>query len=261
MKRKYILFILFISIVYLFNACKESNTSEPPNAVEVADSTYFPSNDGSYYKYDAESKNGSQETGERYTYYRGADIKGTTTYQVQIDSIILTGQASVESRSYFRKSESGVFFFLDTTGLAASTPDLIPYLQYLTIDSEMRLLFLPVTDNSSWTVFKMNINSSGLSFNPVVVTAAYDGKETLTLNLNSSNVNVETVKLKFTLTIAIPGTTTQTYTAFGWIASGIGFVKWEGNGTLIGAFTGNGIDFADTSSVHTQTLVEYNIGD
>ncbi len=262
MKRKFILFVFIISMIYFFNACDESSTNEPPaGGNQVADSTYFPTYDSSYYKYSIErpDSNNNQITGTRSTFYSGTTIIGGVTYQVQIDSVFLTGQAAIADSMYFRKTNTGVFFNLDTTGLAASVPGLDTLIQYITLDSELRLLLFPLLDNSNWTVFKMNINYQGLiNFNPIELKTTFDGKETLTLNVNPSRV-VETVRLKFTLTIKPgPFDPVKSYTAFGWIATGIGFVKWQGNGTIVGVFTGNGVDLDDTTSVFTENLIEYN---
>jgi len=260
MKRKLIVFGLLIGAVCFVDACKKESSTENPSGTVVAGESYYPSGNGTSYKYyvDKTDSSGTETTGERSTRYMGTQLIANTSYQVQVDSIIISGVTST-SLSYFRKSDTGVFFLLDTTGLTVSVPELIPYLPYLTIDSEMRVLFLPVSDNSNWTVFKMNINTQGFSFNPVEVTTIYDGKETLVLNLNSGSTNVEAVRLKFTLKYQPdPLSPAHSFIAYGWLADNIGFVKWEGNGTIIGAFTGNGVDFADTSSVVIQTLTEYN---
>ncbi len=265
MKSKILLIILFGVMIYTLNSCKESGSTENPPAVDpVADTSYFPVKDGSYYKYTiARDSSSTQTNGERVTYYDGTGIKGNVNYQIQIDTLTLAGQTIPSTTSYFRRTDTGVFYYLDTTGLSASVPGIDTLLQYLTIDSEMRLLVLPVYDNSNWISFKMNLNYQGLiNFNPVELTAVYDGKETLTLNL-IPNINVEAIRIKFTLKYrSSPFNAAQVFApAYGWIASGIGFVKWQGNGTIVGVFTGNGIDFDDTTSVFTQSLIEYNIGD
>ena len=231
MKRNLILFVLLVGTVCFINSCKkESSSSEsPPTGTDIADASYYPAGDGTSYIYnvDRTDSNGTQNSGERTTHYQGTQLIESTTYQVQIDSINISG-ITTTNLSYFRKSETGVFFFLDTTGLAASTPELIPYLQYLSIDSEMRLLLLPIDDNSNWSVFKLTINGAGFSFSPVEVTTAYDGKETLTLNLNSGNVDVETIRLKFTLKVqSDPLNPPQSFIAYCWLAKNIGLVKWN----------------------------------
>ncbi len=264
MKIKILSFVLIVITAYMFNACKESDNNPVGNGggTQVADSTYFPASENAYYKYDVSrtDSNGSQVSGTRSSQYSGTINIGPTTYQIQIDSLILSGQSEIIDSMYFRKSNAGVYYYLDTTGLVASSPELIPYLQYLSIDDEIQLLIFPVEDNSTWTLFRMNISAPAISFDPVTVKAAYDGKETLTLNLSPSR-DVEAIRIKFTLTISIPGEPNRTYTAFGWVAQNIGFVKWQGNGTVVGVFTGNGVDFDDTTSVFTQDITQFNLID
>lgn len=258
MKTKTVLLVFFISLVYLFNACKDSDSTGPPD-VDV-DESYFPASDGSSYKYNIEEtdSNGTQNVGERSSWYSGTESKNNVLYQVQYDSVTIAGQPA-SSLSYFRKTDSGVFFFIDTTGLSSEVPDSL--LQYLTIDSEMRLLFLPISEGTSWTAFRINLNYQGIfNFNPIEVTAVYEGKENLTLNLNSGNTNVEAAKLKFNLKYQLdPFAPPENFEAFGWLAKDIGFVKWEGSGTIIGAFTGSGIDFDNTASVVTMNISDFNI--
>jgi hypothetical protein len=108
----------------------------------------------------------------------------------------------------------------------------------------------------------MNVNIPPLQpFNAVLLRGTYDGMENLTLGFDPPR-NVDAVRLKFTLSIRLdPFAPVRTYTAFGWIASGIGFVKWQGNGTVVGVFTGNGVDFDDTTSVFTQNITQFNLID
>src|SRR5690606_21962894 len=145
-----------------FNACKDSGT-DPENGgggTQVADGSYFPNEDGAYYKYDIQRTDsaGSQINGSRSSFYNGTHSNGPTTYQVQIDSFVLSGQPAVVDTLYVRKTNTGVFFHLDTTGFAASVPGLDTLIQYITLDNEVRLLLLPKLDNSSWTAFRMNLN-------------------------------------------------------------------------------------------------------
>jgi hypothetical protein len=260
MKKDLIFFILLAGAICFINACKEAATTQNPVGTIVADATYYPVGDGTFYKYSEEftDSDGIESSRSRSTLFSGNATIAGVPYQVQINTVEIAGQTSVSS-FYFRKTDSGVFFFLDSTKLFPSIPDTL--IQYLTIDSEVRLLYLPVSDNSIWTAFKINLNYMGLiNFNPVEVTTTYDGQETLTLNLNSGNTDIETIRLKFGLKYQPdPSKPPQSFTAFGWLAKNIGFVKWGGNAAIIGAFTGDGVDFADTSSVVVIDIVDFNI--
>jgi len=255
MKKKLIVFALAIWMICFTNACKESNTTENPGLTIIADASYYPVGEGTSYKYSVErtDSNGVLSTGTRSTLLSGNAIIEDVPYQVQIDTVDMEGQISA-SLSYFRKTESGVFFFFDTTGLSISLSDTA--LQYLTLDSEIRLIYIPISDYSSWIAFKINFARAIINFNPVEVSVAYDGKDSLTV----VNTDVEAVRLKFTLKYQVdPSTVPQSFFAKGWLAKDIGFVKWEGNGAIIGVLTGRGVDLADTSSVVVMNVTEYNI--
>jgi len=254
MTRNLMLFVLLMGVICFNNACKESNTTETEAGPIVADASYYPVGDGTSYKYSVvrTDSNGRQSNGSRSTLLSGNTTIAGVPYQIQIDTVNIAGETST-GLSYFRKTASGVFFFLDTTGLASSIADTL--IQYLTIDPEIRLLYIPVGDNSSWTAFKINLNYQGIiNFNPIELNIAYDGKE----DLSVGGSDVEAVRLKFTLkyqTLSAP----RNFFAYGWLAKDIGFVKWEGNGTIIGAFTGSGVDFADTNSTVVMNLTEFDI--
>ena len=99
MKIKLILLMLTGSIIFMFNACKDSGTDPGPGngGNQIADSTYFPTSENAFYKYTIEriDSNGAQTTGTRSSFYSGTDVKGGVTYRIQVDSLILTGQPEV----------------------------------------------------------------------------------------------------------------------------------------------------------------------
>lgn len=256
MKNKLILFTLFISMIYIFNACKKSTTTQPDPPKVVADSSYFPADEEAFYRYNIVKTDsiGSQISGERTTLYSGTAVKDNRTYIVQIDNINLTGQDIITDSSFFRKTDGGVYYFLDTTGFSETIDQ--NELQNLIFDLEMRLLSFPIYETGGWDVFIISYQNI---FVPIRVRADFAGIEPLTVNLNSGSRNVNAVKIIFTLSISFtPGSQGIIYSAEGWIAQGIGFVKWEGNATIVGAFTGSGIDFADTTGNIKLDLVEYN---
>jgi hypothetical protein len=245
--------IMFLAL--LLNACNKNNITNPsvPN-----DTGYFPNGDGTTYTYSIQKtdSNGTISTGTRNTEYSGSSVKNGITYQVQIDSFNIVGAGDI-SLSYFRKTNDTLYYYLDTTGLAASIPDSLR--NYLSLDKEMKVLSFPVTENKSWSVFKLS--AVYLIFNvPVLsVECSYDGTEAVILHLNSGDVTKDAVKLKYTMSLTIPNTTSTTYTAYTWLVDGIGIVKWQGNSTILNAFTGGGVNLADTTSVITQSLISYNV--
>jgi hypothetical protein len=254
MNRKLIAGLALIGLLFFFEACKESSTTESPGEIEV-DAGYFPHANGSYYKYSIIKIDslGTQLIGVRSSFYNGDTLIANTGYQVQIDTIEIASQTTI-NHSYFRTTESGAFYFLDTTGLSASVPDSV--LQFITFDEQIRLLLFPMYNGTSWPSFRMNYVQGSFSFTPVEVRGAYQGKETIFLP--PLFTSIEAAKIKFTLSIRLsPIGSPVIFEATGWLSENIGFVKWEGNGTIVSAFTGGGIDFDDTTSVVTQNLIEY----
>lgn len=248
--------IVIILFALLLNACNKDNGTNPP---VQNDTGYFPNGDGSTYTYSIEKTDsrGTITTGKRNTEYRGTSVKNGNTYQVQIDSFNIAGASDI-SLSYFRKTNDTLYYFLDTTGLAAAVPDSLR--NYLSLDKEMKFLSFPVTENKSWSVFKLSIVYFIFPIPVLTVEGSYDGAESVTIHLNSGDVNKDAVKLKYTMSLTVPNTlSTTTYTAYAWLVDGIGIVKWQGNGTILNAFTGGGVNLADTTSVITQSLISYDV--
>jgi hypothetical protein len=254
MKTNIIILIILVTVACIFNSCKSDSSTESSGEL-VADETYFPAGEGTSYKYnvnrvDAEN---NQSTGTRSSVYSGT----MGIYQIQIDSLIFPELTTVDS-AFFRKTGTGIFFFLDTTGLYTSIPDSL--LPSLTFDEEMRSFLFPMYDQSNWPVFKMALTVQGFTFYPVEVNASYAGKENLSLNLIDGTENVDAVKVMFRLSIKTnPLGSAANYDAFAWLAKDKGIVKWQGCGTIVNAFTGGGIVFDDTTSTVSQDIIEYNI--
>jgi hypothetical protein len=248
--------VIIILSALLISACKKNSITNPP---VPQDTGYFPNGDGSRYIYSV-VKTESGDTlsvGTRSTEYSGTSVKNGNTYQVQIDSINIVGASDI-SLSYFRKTNDTLYYFLDTTGLSAVIPDSLK--NYVYLDREMKILFFPVTENKSWSVFR--VSAVYLIFNIPLLTVecSYDGTEAVTLNLNSGDVTENAVKLKYTMTLSIPNTLSKsTFTAYSWLVEGIGIVKWQGSATILSAFTGGGVNLSDTTSVITQSLISYDV--
>lgn len=265
MKLKMILTISVILSLVFLSACSEDNNPTGDGNGGTSDTTYFPSSNGNYYKYEVTrtDSTGSQSNGTRSSTFMGTQVFGGTTYKIKIDSTMFSG-LSTSSNSYFRTTGSGVYFFLDTTGLSETIPDSL--LQYLQLDAEMIAYSFPFESGKTWPVFKMNLNYLGIITITIVdVTAYYEGTENVTLNLNSGAVQREAAKVRYVLKLTVPDpnnpfqTYSSEFTARSWLVSGIGVVKWEGNGTVLNAFAGGGIDFDDTTSVVTQNLIDYSV--
>ncbi|MGE5846351.1 MAG: hypothetical protein ACM34O_06475 [Ignavibacteria bacterium] len=249
MKNSFIILSLLFLTAFLLNSCDSDGSTG--NSGNEDNSNYFPNNDGAYYKYNVNrtDSDGVQISGTRSVNYDGNGTKAGTPYQRQIDSSTI-GIFIIVSESYFRKTGTGVYYFLDTTGFASNIPPGYQYLiPQLVIDPEMILLTTP--PQNDWPVFKILLANLSI----LNVKATNLGKETI----SSGAVSGEALKVKYDVTIAIPALPVQTLTAFCWFVPNVGAAKWEGNATVINALSGGGIDFGDSTTVVTQDLIFYSL--
>jgi len=258
--RKLIILSLAATLAIGYWGCKksESDSSTGPGTTE----NYFPNNAGTYYKYSyTKTDSTGQHNGTRSTYYNGNTTISGTPYKIQIDSLNLNASLEIDS-SFFRTTGMGTYYFIDTTGFAASITDssLIPLIPFVKIDNELLAYSSPLQSGGTWPVFKINLTAP-LAVTVVDVSALAIGKETITLNLLGGQTNKEAMKIKFTLTLRLNplSTAVQTFTANAWLIQDIGPAKWEGSGTIVNVFTGVGIDFGDTTAVVQQSLIDYSI--
>lgn len=259
--KKVQLCVLFISgILFLFGvyACKSSSTDPDPPADTR---NFYPVSNGTWYKYNMTQTDsiGNINNAVRISYITGTLVIGGRPYQVQLDSVLFTAITQV-SNSYFRKTNAGVYFNLDTTGISNSVPDSL--LPFLTIDEEIIAFSFPFENGRSWIAFKMNLNYMNIfNFNPVNMRITVVGTEDINLQLPGGSETKSAFRLRMELNIISSPfqTVPQVLTAGVWLVENIGVVKWEGNATIINAFTGAGIDFDDSTSVITQSLIDYHI--
>ncbi len=262
MKKTMLFMIGLVSSALLFNACKSNSTSAPATG---PGSSYFPNGDGTYYKYSVvrTDSTGTQASGTRSTSYSGTTTMGSTIYQNEIDTITF-GNFSTTSASLFIKNDNGVYFAIDTSGLSETIPDSLK--QYIQMDAQLTAFKFPFQDGGSWPVFSLSLKIGNITFNLVKVDAYYKGMEQLPLSLTSGTVTKSAAKVQYILTLSIPNLsnpfatpTTSNFTAYAWLVDNVGVAQMQGNGTILDAFTGGGIHFADTASTVTQSLLYYNI--
>ena len=257
--KKIILLSLAVILAVGYWGCKDSESGPTSTGATI---NYFPNNEGTNYKY-SYSKVDSAGTsqGTRITFYKGSKTVSGTIYKIQIDSLDLGSSLQVDS-SYFRTTEAGAYYYLDTTGFAESITDpaLIPLIPYVTIDKELLAYVSPLQAGKTWPVFKINLTSP-IFVTVVDVSALAVGNETITLNLLGGQTNKEAMKIKFTLTLRLNPLSpiVQVFTAHAWLIPDIGPAKWDGSGTIVNFFTGYGIDFGDTTNVVKQSLTYYDI--
>jgi hypothetical protein len=253
-------FAVLLGLSLMFAACKKESSPVDPGPAGGDSGNYFPDNNGAYYKYNFEYEDdstGASYSGERVTRYTGTSNIGGTNYTQQTDTFYTDMNAV--SVSYFRKTDTGVFYFVDTTGLGEIIPDTI--MQFIAIDAEMRAMKFPL--EGTWPVYNLSL----FTINLIRVSAVEEGTENVVINLVTGNVNREAVRIKYILTMNLPtdpddplgSLEEQNFEAFAWVVGGIGIVRWQGSAAVIGAFTGGGIDIDESSATITQNLIDYRL--
>lgn len=262
MRKPTVIAIAVFILPLIFIACSKSTPADPGGNGETKN--FFPNTNGTTYKFAVEITDSNAVTvfGSRNSVYDGTAAVGGVTYQVQKDSMIFADTTFL-SVNYFRKTNAGVYLFLDTTGLSNTIPDTL--IQFLTIDPELLIFSFPISSGKTWPVFKLVLNYAIFNIALVDVSANAEGTENITLNLAGGSVTRQAVKIRYTLKLNIPNPAnlleilTSTYTAYAWLVEDIGPVRWQGNATVLNAFAGGGIDFDDTTKVITQSLTDYDI--
>ncbi|MGA7721096.1 MAG: hypothetical protein WCA84_07950 [Ignavibacteriaceae bacterium] len=267
MKKEIYATITVMLLLFCLNSCK-SNPTSPTNTTTNSSnsaSSYYPNGDGTSYKYSVVRTDSVQNktTGTRTVNYSGTTDVGTVTYQNEFDTTTFSALVNA-THTLFVKDSNGVSLMLDTTGFF----DIIPatYKPFISFSPTIKIFQSSFLNGTPWTVFDLSLKEGALSIDLVNVVASFMDNEQVSLSLSSGTVTQTAAKVQYTIKLNIPnasnplaGTVSSTYTAYAWFANNIGIVQIQGNATLLDAFTGNGINFADTTSSITQSLVNYNI--
>lgn len=249
--------VITITVLVILFSCT-SNEPTAPQSGQVHD--YFPNNDGTTYLFTITESDstGILQTGSRYVIYNSDTLLNGTSYKFQKDSVIMGNE--IGERIYnFRKSETGVFYFIDTSGFAAVLPDSLS--GRMTITSEMQTLLLLLAEGSFWQVFKVTIAlQPGITYAPYRITASFVKTEKVLLHLINGDINVAAQKIKYDLEYRLdPEEPSQKFTAFSWVADKIGLIKMDGNAIVVNSILLGEVNLADSSKIVTQDLIDYNI--
>ncbi len=249
-----IFLIASLSLLILIS-CDEEAPNEPP-AQEYPD--YYPDAIGSVFKYsviETDSIGNFVQTGTRNIFYSETTNFRGREYITQEDSLDFGSQSSVNT-FLFRKSETGIFYAVDTTQIALLIPDTLK--QYVTLRDEMQLLFYPLTSGSSWSLYRVTADvQPGISVRILDIIATFEATEKLDLNLNSGTISVNAQKIKYELEVFDDVTSDPlTYTAWMWFVEDIGLVRFEGNQFILD-FSGGVINIEVTDNILSQQLTEF----
>jgi len=251
-----IFFIAFLSSLIL-SSCDEEAPNEPPSQ-EYPD--YYPDNIGSSFNYSVTEKDSAGnliQSGTRNILFSGTFNFRGRDYITQEDSLDFGSQSSVNTY-LFRKTDTGIFYAIDTSQISLLIPDTLR--QFVTLRDEMQLLFYPLTSGSSWSLYRVTAQvQPGIEVKILDIIASFEIPEQIELNLTSGIINITAQKVKYLLELYTDiGAEPQRYTAYMWFVKDIGLVKFEGNQFIID-LSGGGIGFEPSPNILTQELVEYEI--
>ena len=248
----------FLAGIFFIYSCSEENSTNPPG--DENPPVYFPNSEGTFYKYEIieTDTNGVVSTGIRNVVYLEDTLINNTRYKLQIDSIQINLQLSVSS-SYFRTTETGVFYFVDTTGFTNTLPDSLQ--SSVEIQDEMRAYLFPLSEGTFWTVYRISIElNEFIIFNLVDITGKYISDETLILDISDGTQTVNTKKVEIVFKLQTGAADSViTFNANTWLAEDIGIVKMEGSALVLNLISGGGLDLSDISKTTTQNLIDYDV--
>lgn len=251
--RKHISYLTLITL-FLIIGCKEESVITPPS--ESYD--FFPLKSGAKYFYNFYYDIDPGLNGWKViTVENTLNINGTE-YFTEIDSAVFERSLTIDT-TYFRKSRTGVFYFIDTTGVSAFIPDSIR--NQLSIDTESRLLFFPLALNQTWPVYEVNFTLGGVPvYSLLKISAKVVDSYMLTRTFLDSSITRLVNKIRYDMDVQLsPTSPNETFTAYGHTMDGIGFIKWEGDTLVLALVRGGMLDFSGTisSSFVTEELVSF----
>jgi hypothetical protein len=240
----------------VLTGCEEETPNEPPPP-DYPD--YYPGGIGSTFKYSIVEKDSAGnliQSGTRNILYSGTYNLNGIDYTTQEDSLDFGSQSSVATY-LFRKTETAVFYAVDTSQISVLIPDTLK--QFVTLRDEMQLLFYPLTSGSSWSLYRITAQvQPGIEVKILDIVASFESSESINLNLTTGMVTVTSQKVKYTIELYTEiGSEPQIYTAYMWYVENIGLVKFEGNQFVVN-LGGGGIIFEPSSNILTQELIEYD---
>ncbi|MCH7963045.1 MAG: hypothetical protein IH852_03810 [Bacteroidetes bacterium] len=252
-----LLSFILAGLLFVYS-CTEENSTNPPGEENLP--VYFPNSEGTFYKYEIiqTDTNGVASMGIRDVVYLEDTLINSTRYKLQIDSIQTNLQLSVSS-SYFRTTETGVFYFVDTTGFTNTLPDSLQ--SSVELQDELRAYLFPLSEGTFWTVYRISIEvNEFLSFNLVNITGKYISDETLILDISDGTQTINTKKVEIVFKLQTGAADSViTFNANTWLTEDIGIVKMEGSAVVLSLFSGGGLNLSDTSIIVTQNLIDYDV--
>jgi hypothetical protein len=247
----------FQLLLIVFVGCNSDSSTNP---AEQYYPDYYPTSIGSTMKYSVSEKDSSGnliQSGTRDIIFSGTSLYNGINYTTQDDSLDFGSQSSV-STYLVRKSETGVFYAVDTAQISLLIPDSLK--QYVTLRNEMQLLFYPLTSGSSWSLYRITAEiQPNVEIKILDIIARFEGIEQIDLNIDSVRLVYPSRKVSYTLELFTEiGAAPETYTGYMWYVQNIGLIKFEGNQFVINT-GGGGITFEPSPNILIQELIGYDI--
>lgn len=251
------IFIITSLSFLILIGCEEDTPNEPP-AQTFPD--YYPGGIGSTFKYSLTEKDSVGnliQSGARNILYSGNFLLNGINYTTQEDSLDFGSQSNVATY-LFRKTETAVFYAVDTSQIAQLIPDSLK--QYVSLRDEMQLLFYPLTSGSSWSLYRITAEvQPGIEIKILDIVAKFESVEQIPLNIDSVRIVFPARKVSYTMELLTEvGSPPEKYTTYMWYVQNVGLVRFEGNQFVVN-IGGGGISFEPSSNILTQELIEYNI--
>jgi hypothetical protein len=218
----------------------------------------YPSKPGTNYRFSVTYGITNPVFGTRKSYFIDKSNNKTLSnaslsiYSPQVDSIIYSNNLLVDT-TYFRKTSSGVFYYIDTTGFSLLIPDSLK--PYLRVDTESRALFFPLSLNQSWPVYQIDIQIVGIPiFSPIKAFAKVTDSYKMDFVFRNSTISANVYKIDYTMEIQLsPEGQVEKQMASALFAVGIGFIKWDGQGSVINLVRGTTLNFPSENVLEEMT--------
>ncbi len=245
---------LLLSVLALIAAgCKEAGTQQEPEKFVFN----YPLSEGVSAEYSVDSIDamGTVYTaGTRVSHITGQTALYGTPYFYQYDTLY-SSDVTTASMSYVRKSDRGVYYFIDTSGINQIIPDSIRI--FVITDPEMVFYSYPFEAGRNWSVFKLLIGSNTI----VSIAADYKGKEDVALRINDTEKALNAYRIDYTLNVNIPDSSlaffNRQFKSTFWLADGYGVVKTKGSRVFLSLFSGGVFDITDTTGIVEQKMVSF----
>ncbi len=218
--------LLFLLILFFISGCKEAPTIPP----EETFPDYFPLSAGNYFVYNVDSltNTGPVRIGTHISRVVFTDTINRIPYLLRTDTLF-TASYSLTGQNRIRKTDNGVYMFVDTTGLTAFIPDSLR--SFLSIDREANILSKPYYPGREWSGYSFLILNV-----PIISLRCILEENTITSQLlNGSVQQVRMQKLRYVLTLQNPDTSASPlqYSAVVSYGENIGIMNIEGDAEIL----------------------------